>query len=340
MSNAHDLIGARAEPDRDALDGQARDWVCLLASGRATAGDARRLKRWCARSAAHQAAFARARVQWHDAGRAADIHRRLYGRQDAAEAAQASRAAVRSPSRRRWMLVSGLSMAGAAAAGAAVAFPPMGLWPSWRELAADYRTGPGEQRRIALSPHIELTLNTRTSLAVQAVDGGERVQLISGEAAVRRTPGGEALELLAGEARILPAAGSSVEVRQSGERYCLTCAQGQAELRHMAHTVTLRAGERVWYGPAGVTEVAAVDIEQALAWHRGVVAFQATPLDEAVAEINRYREGRVVLADPALAQRRLSGHFRIDALDEALTQIEQVFGADVTRLPGGVVVLS
>ena len=349
------------------LDVQARDWVCLLASGRATGRAARRLQRWCARSEAHQAAFARAREQWHDAARAAALHRHLYPETDAA-AAQAAPASPRrspggepdgvapgrlapdgpapafartgrprDPARRRWLAAGGLAAAGAAA-GAAAAFPPLGLWPSWQELGADYRTGVGEQRRVALSPHIELVLNTRTSLAVQSAGAQESVRLIAGEAAVRRTAGAAALELLAGGARIVPGVGS-VELRRAGERYCLTCAEGEAELRHPARTLVLRAGQRVWYGQADVAEVAAADMEQALAWQRGVLAFRAMPLAEAVEEINRYRRGRVVLVDPALAQRRLSGHFRIDALDEALVQIEQVFGAAVTRLPGGVVLL-
>ena len=35
-------------------------------------------------------------------------------------------------------------------AGVAVVAPPFGLWPSWREVGADYRTAKGEQRRVVL----------------------------------------------------------------------------------------------------------------------------------------------------------------------------------------------
>ena len=48
--------------------------------------------------------------------------------------------------------------------GRAVVAPPFGLWPSWRELGADYRTAKGEQRRVVLPGTAVLDLNTRTSV--------------------------------------------------------------------------------------------------------------------------------------------------------------------------------
>ncbi|WZB71262.1 FecR family protein [Achromobacter xylosoxidans] len=62
----------------------------------------------------------------------------------------------------------------------AVVAPPFGLWPSWRELGADYRTAKGEQRRVVLPGAAVLDLNTRTSIALRAAG----VELISGEAAI------------------------------------------------------------------------------------------------------------------------------------------------------------
>ena len=62
----------------------------------------------------------------------------------------------------------------------AVVAPPFGLWPSWRELGADYRTAKGEQRRVVLPGTAVLDLNTRTSVALRAAG----VELISGEAAI------------------------------------------------------------------------------------------------------------------------------------------------------------
>ncbi len=311
------------------IDDEARAWVRRLSSGRATKADARRLEQWRMRSAAHRDAFARARQEWHDIGPLAQTYRGMYP--------QLAAVAVKSPRRRQFM-GAGLSAAGALAVTALV-HPPLGLWPSWSELGADYRTGTGEQRRVALSEHIELTLNTQTSLAVDGHGAGPRIRLIAGEAAIKRESGAPPVEVITGESRIVSGLGS-IEVRRAGDRFCVSCIQGDAELRHPARNLTLQAGQQVWYGPAQIADVTSIDMEQALAWRQGVVVFRDTPLPEAIAEINRYRPGRVMLMNDALAQRRLNGYFQIAALDEAVAQMQQMFGAKVVHLPGSVVVLS
>lgn len=311
------------------LERQARDWVCRIASGRATAGDARKLARWCARSTAHRTAFARARQQWQDAASVAQLHRGLYP-QDAW--APPACPGLPHPGRRAWLV------GGVAAAGSVALLSPFGLWPSWQEWDADYRTGAGEQQRVVLDRDVELMLNTRTRLARLASEEGLGVRLLAGEAQLRRADGAPAWAVLASSARVVPVEGS-VQVRRDEERYCLTCVEGAAELHHPARQMVLRTGQQVWYDASGAGQIASVDLEQAKAWREGVLAFRATPLAEALAEINRYRSGRVVLTDQTMAHRRLSGHFRIAALDEALVQIEQMFGATLTRLPGGLALL-
>jgi len=318
------------------LDEEARAWVRRLQSGQARGRDARLLSDWCARSAAHREAFARARQEWRDIGAVALTHGRLFPGRRRAEGAVLAGV---DPRRRRF-LGAGLSAAGAAAV-VAVVRPPLGLWPSWDEFAADYRTGVGEQSRVALSDAIDLTLNTRTSLSLRpagTAEEGRRLRLIAGEVAVRRGPDAAPLTLDIEGAQVLPGVGS-VELRRLADRCVVTCTEGSAVVLSDAGRLALRAGERVGVGASGVSRVATVDVAQAAAWHRGVVAFDNTPLSEAVEEINRYRAGRVVLTSNALARHRLSGHFRIDALDEAIGQIEVLFGARVTRLPAGLVML-
>ncbi|HCP78124.1 MAG TPA: iron dicitrate transport regulator FecR, partial [Pusillimonas sp.] len=71
----------------------------------------------------------------------------------------------------------------------------------------------------------------------------------------------------------------------------------------------------------------------------GVVVFEDLSLDDVVDEINRYRPGRVVLMNSALARHRLSARFSIASLDEAITHIEQMYEATVRRV-GNVVLIS
>ena len=59
-----------------------------------------------------------------------------------------------------------------------------------------------------------------------------------------------------------------------------------------------------------------------------------------VAEINRYRPGKIVLMDARLGERTVNARFRVQNVDEIMTLAQQVFGAKVTSLPGGLVILS
>ena len=319
------------------LDEEARAWLRRLRSADARGRDARLLAQWCARSPAHRRAFARARQEWQDLAEVAQAHRRMFPevQRHPAGAVQAGRGVPR-----RWFLAAGMSAAGVAAIVAAVR-PPLGLWPSWEEAAADLRTGVGEQRTVAFSDAFDVMLNTRTSLALRpATLPGEarHIRLIAGEIAVRRGPGAPPVEVDVDGVRLVPDVGT-VEVRRLPQACVIRCTDGRAALLSASGPLSLRAGERVVVDARGASAVEAVDMAQALAWRRGVVAFRNTPLPEAVDEINRYRAGRVVLTGSALEQRRLSGHFRIDALDEAIGQIELLFGARVTRFPAGLVML-
>jgi len=53
--------------------------------------------------------------------------------------------------------------------------------------------------------------------------------------------------------------------------------------------------------------------------------FQKTALAQVVAEINRYRPGRLLLLADGVAERPVSGRFRIDDLDKAIAQIQRLF---------------
>ncbi len=83
-----------------------------------------------------------------------------------------------------------------------------------------------------------------------------------------------------------------------------------------------------------------VDLELASAWQKGLLIVRNRPLSDVVNEVNRYRPGRIVIARPALSDRLVNGTFHIDHLDNFPNQVQQLFGAGVRVLPGGIVLLT
>ncbi|MNY77223.1 hypothetical protein D3C86_2170500 [compost metagenome] len=63
-----------------------------------------------------------------------------------------------------------------------------------------------------------------------------------------------------------------------------------------------------------------------------MVVFDNLKLVDAIAEINRYRSGRVVLMNDALANRRFSANFKIGALDDAIELLRVAHNVQVRRV--------
>jgi transmembrane sensor len=242
--------------------------------------------------------------------------------------------------RRRAFLGGALAASAAAVAYLAVR-PPLGLWPSLSELRADYRTGVGEQRSVALADGPLVELNTRTSIVVVPVAGGPaHMELISGEAAVSVAPDkARAVEVVAAGGRVV-ATNSTFNLRCDGDTVIATCLSGAIEVRHGGRSAQLQAQQQVTYSSNGLGPVTVIDPAVVTAWQEGLLVFHSTPLAEAVAEINRYRSGRIILTNAALGRRLFNARFRIKNVDGIVTQIQEAFGASVTTLPHGIVLLS
>ena len=195
---------------------------------------------------------------------------------------------------------------------------------------------------MRLADGVWLALNTQTSIALQqAGDDMQGIRLIAGETAIDTGNGlTRPFSVIAGEGRTWTKGGARFEIRHDGDRVCVTCLAGKIEVEQGIQRQTLRERERLFYGPEGIQAPVTIDPVVASAWRDGVVVFRRTPLSEAVAEINRYRPGRVLLLDKKLGANVVSGRFGIRDMDHVIAQIQEAFGARVTTLPGNVVLLS
>jgi transmembrane sensor len=314
------------------LQRDARRWVTRLASGEATARDADALESWRRQSAVHEAAFLEAVRVWKSLEPGGRAFIETHG------LPVWSGHAVRL---RRRAFIGGAVAAASVAAGYGIVRPPFDLWPSLEELTANYRTGTGEQKRIALGD-VTIELNTQTSLDVhgQATDVN-RIRLIAGEAAFSMPQGSQAKSLIvvAGNGRTI-ASDASFSIRDIGENVCVTCLKGQVRVELNTQKKELKGGHQVAYDKNGFRQAQGVDLAEAASWRDGFVIFRYTSISAAVAEINRYRPGRVFLLNASLGRKEISGRFRVARIDDVLKWIEQVAGARSRELPGGIVLLS
>ena len=315
----------------DDLEAQAWQWLRLLHSGDAREIDATRFKRWVETSAAHRRAYLAVKQQWDALEQPArELLRREPG------AVPAPRRDTHFHQRRAFL---GAAVGVAAVATVAVIKPPLGLWPGVEEWAADERTGAGQQRTVAVGDGVDVTLNTRTSIRQQAgVGSGSTVELINGEASVD-VRAGRAVTVLAGVGSC-HANGGRFDVRNLDGKVSVTCVAGKVTVEHPQGTCGLIAGQQVRYRAGAIGPASTVSVEAVTAWRNGALVFDHTRFSEVIEEINRYRSGRVMLMNDAVASRPVSGRFEIRSLDQALLQLQESFDLHARSLPAGILILS
>ncbi|BEP69724.1 MULTISPECIES: FecR domain-containing protein [unclassified Variovorax] len=318
------------EAMKQTLQREAQAWVVRLGSQQATEDDAQAFRRWCARSREHAQAFVQARQVWQAMAPAAQRVRQQ-------EAREAAHRRLPVPGRRALL-------GGAVAASVAylAVSPPLALWPSVAEWGDDYRTATGEQREVAMGDGVVLQMNTQTRINLRrgaTESAGEAIELVSGEAEVLAGGPASARVTVAAGGGTVSATRARFNIRHLDGEVCVTCLAGQVDVAQGTQQARLDAGRQLRYGPAGLGVVTGVDTGPVVAWRRRQLVFDQVPLSQVVAEVNRYRHGRLILTNEALGRSRVQASFSIDRLDDVAFLVRDVYGAELTQLPGGIVLL-
>ena len=180
-----------------------------------------------------------------------------------------------------------------------------GVWRSW---VAEYRTGVGERRSVMLTDGSRLTLNTDTAVDVSYAATHRLVHLWTGEILIETardalyadTQGRPfVVETAHGSMRAL---GTRFTVRMHGARTDVAVLADAVEIRASdlpASPIILQAGQRVSFTRSRIEAPRPVD-ETVAAWEYGSLVVDDWRLGDVIAELDRYRPGRLS-CDPAVA---------------------------------------
>ncbi len=185
-----------------------------------------------------------------------------------------------------------------------------------------HQTALGEQSLVSLADGSRIHLNTATTLNV--AESGQRVQLLEGEAFFDiRTRVAERLVVDAGASKVV-VLGTRFNVFREGDDVLISVLEGQvavnmkigAEEDDTSHRVA--AGQTLEIRGAARPRLVAdgPDLRRVKAWQDGKVEFDHTPLREALRELSRYTPESLSIAEPSLAELRVSGVFHIDRLTD------------------------
>ncbi|MFL1502187.1 FecR family protein [Pseudomonas sp. O64] len=311
-------------PQQHSITEAAAEWAVRLHAGALTEQEQAELRHWIACDSRHEAALRFAEQTWAALG---EVHKDepVHRQRPASPPAPARR-----PKRRRpWQRAAAVALVVVVAGVGWLRGPDVLL-----HMQADYVTQKGEIRTVLLADGSKVELDSASAIRLDYDGVQRRISLIQGSAIFDVAPmtGQETrpfvVQSAAGQTRAL---GTRFVVEREGDR--------QAWVGVLQHSVevalqatpkkgpserVLKQGQAARYSPQdGVKTLDQFDVERATSWRRGVLIFDRLPLANVIEQLNRYRPGRVVLANSALADREVSGVFRLDMLDTALGTLTQ-----------------
>ena len=327
------------EANLQPLQQHAIEWLLRLRTRELTEAETRAFADWLSQDAGHAQAFADAEDLFDAMSQAAQMEAEpvpvtLSG-------ANTTAVVARLPKRRpgRWLAVP-LALAATWLFAATLVMPKqISLWDAY---FSDYHTGTGEQRSIRLADGSQMLLDTGTAVSVDYQDTSRHVTLHHGQAQFTVT--GDAARpftVSAGELQVR-ALGTVFDVyrKASGDIH-VTVREHAVAARLVAatdalQTPTLRIGEgqqlHYVHDRRTLEPPEAIDSGLAGAWRQRLVIIKDRPLAELVAEIERYRPGRIFLGGENLNNLRVTGLFSLADPDASLAKVRAIMGLKETRL--------
>ncbi|MEI9887587.1 MAG: FecR domain-containing protein [Rhizomicrobium sp.] len=287
------------------IDDRAAEWVARIDAGPLAPAEEQELNAWLEADVRHLGAFARARAVMLHSARA-----RALGPNFDPDAFVAARVVERSPpmSRRRV-----LAMGGAAAGIAALAVS--GGAALLLQGRSDYSTRIGETRVIPLEDGSVVTLNTDSEISVHFSEDTRLVRLVRGEALFDVAKNKKRPFIVDADGTSVRAVGTSFTVELlPGQPVKVLVREGVVEVKRPDQAaiapVKLLANTRAITpkdAPIIAQRIAIAEVTRALSWRVGRLAFEGETLAQAASIFARYSETRIVIDDPAIAAKTITG---------------------------------
>lgn len=300
---------------------QAENWFARLRASDCTAADLAAFERWRDESPGHAAAYRNVERTWRqlDALRAkASI---VAATAEAVRAASQTRVVPGTRPRWKWM---------AAIAAALVVALTLGLLRPWAAEPAGERfaTVTGEQRHIQLADGSEVLLDAESELVVHLKDHERDLFLEKGQAQFDVAHDAQRPFIVRAASGAIKALGTEFQVRVDGDDVLVTLLKGKISV-DVAQTFaadksdTLIAGQQIRFNHRhDVWTKKKADIEVAQGWTYGDLVFKQWHLDDLVAEMNRYSDTKIRIADASLAELPVSGRFHAGDHDSLILALE------------------
>ncbi len=292
------------------LSDEAIEWIVKLHSGRSTREDVDSFVAWRGRSEEHERAAQEAERIWSGLG--------LAGKKVRARTVS-----------RRAILGAG-----------AVCLGSVGMWRAGLlgfGPSADLATAIAEQRSFVLPDGSEILLAGDSAVSLSFDKRSRRLTLLRGQAMFTVAKDAARPFFVEANGGTTRAVGTIFNIDKRPSETVVSVVEGMVEVstrNTSTEPVRLEAEQRVRYTENGAPS-APEEIDTAIetAWQRGKMIFNRRPLEDVVAEIERYRRGQIFIARSQIRRMVVTGVFDLSEPDTVLETIAETLPVTLSRLP-------
>jgi transmembrane sensor len=219
----------------------------------------------------------------------------------------------------------------------------LGLFlPKINYYLADYNVAAGQQKQITLSDGSSILLNTNSAFSVSFNQQQRLITLHQGEAFFQVATDKTRPFIVQTSAGQVRALGTAFDVKQQDQ-------QTQVIVFEHAVSITttqglrlekLQTAEQLKFSADSLQTASKVNLQRAAPWHQQRMVFQDKALVDVVAELNRYRSGKIICLNDSIKNLPITGVFGIADTELALQAIEQSLPVRITRITDQLILLS
>ena len=195
-----------------------------------------------------------------------------------------------------------------------------------------FTTAIGQQAAHTLLDGSIITLNTQTTVQAEIRLRSQRLTLLQGEASFQVAHSWRPFMVYANQATIRDI-GTVFNVRHTEEGVAVTVIEGAVEVSTPTAKQVLIQHQTTTTRGHSIAPIQSIVPATAAAWLQGKLIFDGMPLQEAIAEIQRYRRAPVIIQDEKAARLRISGEYDIEGIESLIDTLPISIAVRIQRAP-------
>jgi transmembrane sensor len=217
---------------------------------------------------------------------------------------------------------------------AALAFCALGVWTINPTISTDtYSTQYAENAQYTLADGSSVHLNSNTTLVTKFRLHSREITLDKGEASFTVKHELRPFTVAVNQSKVLDI-GTVFNISKWEQSFVTTVLEGEVELQTAEQKHRLTAGQSINVTNQQTGTPYFADMDMVTAWHTGKILFNKTPLKEAIASIQRYRQAPIQL-DPRVENMLITGIYDVSKVEQLLDSMDTMFPVKVTRSHDG-----